>query len=157
MVNYTVYTDGGCRGNPGPGAWAFIVYNQTAERIGSKSAPSSGSTTNNEMEMTAILKALEWAIKDPKRSVEICTDSAFCKSGIESWMWGWERSGWTKKSPGEIKNLEIWKEIHKACYEYKNIHGEIPTIIKVKGHSGDLRNNEVDALVNVVMTEEELK
>lgn len=157
MVNYTIYTDGGCRGNPGPGAWAFIVYNQLATRIGSKSAPSDGVTTNNEMEMLAIQKALEWAVKSPARLIEICTDSQFCKNGIESWMWGWEKNGWTKKSPGEIKNLDIWKEIHRLASTYKDMHGEIPTIIKVKGHSGDVRNNEVDALVNVVMTEEEMK
>lgn len=152
---YHVFTDGGCRGNPGLGGWAFIVYNQAGKRIGSKSKAKE-LTTNNEMELTAILEAITWATSKGY-SLEISTDSAYAKNGIESWMWSWQKKGWVKADGGEVKNLQLWKELFNICLKYSDKFGEIPTIHKVKGHSGNPRNTEVDALVNVVMTELEMK
>lgn len=152
---YHIFTDGGCRGNGvaqnPPGAWAMIVYNQQGKRIGSKSDSKRG-TTNNEMEMKAICEAIKWA-NVKSYSIEISTDSAFTKNGIESWMWGWAKKAWRKSDGETVKNLLLWQEIYDATVIYKNKHGEAPTIHKVKGHSGDPRNTEVDALVNVKMDE----
>ncbi|URC22579.1 ribonuclease H [Serratia phage vB_SmaM-Kamaji] len=154
-AQYHIFTDGGCRGNgKGPdavGSWAFIVYNQQGKRIGSKGQAKRG-TTNNEMEMTAIYQAIKWAV-EKGYTIEISTDSAFTKNGIESWMWGWARKGWVKADGSELKNESLWREIYHYTCQYQEKHGKAPTIHKVKGHSGDPRNTEVDALVNVKMDE----
>lgn len=156
---YDVYTDGGCRGNGKEnaiGGWAFIVYSSEGTRLGSKSGAHYG-VTNNIMELRAILEALEWAISKPNRPVTISTDSAYCKNGIETWMFSWQRKGWKKADGEEPLNLQLWQQIHGAVVQYMKIHGEAPTIVKVKGHSGEPRNTEVDALVNVKMTELEME
>lgn len=155
MAKYQIYTDGGCRGNPGPGAWAFIVYDYSGNRIGSKSGTDSN-TTNNQMELLAILQAIQWANKH-KHVITISTDSNYSKQGCESWVWSWKKKGWKKSDGGTPENLDIWNALVANMEVYRDIHGEIPTFIKVRGHSGDLLNNEVDALVNVKMDEEEYK
>ncbi|AKN44359.1 Rnase H [Salmonella phage NR01] len=155
MSTFHIYTDGACKGNPGLGAWGFVVYDPNDERLGSKSGFSS-KTTNNEMELTAIVEVLRWATKNDKRPVIIYTDSAYCKNGMESWMWSWQKKGW-KKGDGEAPlNLELWQEAFKLTQQYINFHNTNPTLIKVKGHSGIRGNEEVDALCNTVITEQEL-
>lgn len=158
MPKYDVYTDGGCRGNGKAnaiGAWAFIVYKPNGERLGSKSEASSG-TTNNRMEMIAVLKALEWANKH-NCAIDIYLDSNFVKQGCESWLWSWAKKDW-RKSDGEIVlNKEIWQLIHHQLNEYMEKHREIPTFVKVKGHSDNDKNNAADNLCNVKMTELEME
>lgn len=158
MTKYQIYTDGGCRGNgkaEAVGAWAFIVYDYSGNRVGSKSEANIG-WTNNQNELTAILKATEWANKH-KHNITISTDSNYCKQGCESWAWSWKQKNWKKSDGGIPENLDIWKTLISNMEAYKDIHGEIPTFVKVKGHSGDPMNNEVDALVNVKMTELEME
>ncbi len=156
--NYHIFTDGGCRGNgkvENPvGSWAMIVYNQSGKRIGSKASATIG-TTNNEMELTAIFEAIKWA-NSKQYSIEISSDSAYCINGCSSWVWGWAKKGWKKADGGQVLNQGLWQNVMLQMELYKGIHGEIPTFHKVKGHSGDPRNNEVDALVNVKMTELEM-
>lgn len=155
MSVFHIYTDGACKGNPGLGAWGFVVYDPNDERLGSKSG-FSPKTTNNEMELTAIVEVLRWATKNDKRPVMIYTDSTYCKNGMESWVFSWQKKGW-KKADGEAPlNLELWKEAFSLLQKYINFHDTTPTFVKVKGHSGDPRNDEVDALCNTVITEQEL-
>lgn len=149
---FHVFTDGACRGNPGVGSWAFCVFDENDECLGKKTG-FNPNTTNNEMEVTAVVELLKWATKTGGRPVTIYTDSTYVKNGMETWVWGWQRKGW-KKADGEIPlNLELWKEAYSLLSVYKDFHGEIPTFIKVKGHSGDPRNDRVDALCNVVIEE----
>ncbi|QGH45271.1 hypothetical protein [Bacteriophage Eos] len=157
---FHVYTDGGCRGNTrgadNVGAWAFVVYNSSQDNIGSKSGPKR-MTTNNEMEMQAVYEALLWSNKNPGRPMTIYTDSTYTKNGCESWVWGWERKGWVKADGGEIQNLPLWQSIIAELRKYRLNHGEIPTFVKVKGHSGVEGNEAADNLLNVRMTELEME
>lgn len=160
MSTFHVYTDGGCRGNTrgsdNIGAWAMVVFNPSMDHIGDKSA-AVRCTTNNEQEMFAVYQTLLWANKNAGRPVVIYTDSAYTKNGCESWVWAWERKSWKKADGGEIQNLELWQSIIKELKTYRLTHGEIPTFVKVKGHSGIVGNEMADALLNVRMTELEME
>lgn len=127
-----IYTDGSCRGNPGPGGWAFVVSN-LEYRSGT-----SPYTTNNIMELTAILQAIYY-VKDnfPGTPATIYSDSRYCVDGFNTWMHNWEKRNWTKKK-GHIKNLELWKEI----YDLR----EGVNLLWVQGHDGDEMNELADAL-----------
>lgn len=156
MSVFHIFTDGACKKNPGKGAWGFVVYDDNDNRLGSKSGFKE-LTTNNEMELTAIVEVLRWATKNEGRPVTIYTDSSYCKSGMESWMFGWQRKGWQKADGEAPLNLELWKEAFELTQKYIGFHNTNPTFVKVKGHSGDPRNDEVDALCNTVITEQEMK
>jgi ribonuclease HI len=130
-----IYTDGGCEPNPGEGAWAWALDKETYD---------SGyveKTTNNRMEMMAIIKAIEWirAEQGIEDVVTIYSDSKYCVNGFMDWMHSWKRAGWWKKG-GEIKNLDLWK----ILYENRN-----KAVLKwVPGHSGVEMNEFVDGLCN---------
>ena len=151
---FQVFTDGGSHGNPGPSAWAMIVYDEYGERKGSKSG-TFNCATNNIAEMTAILEALKWANKH-KVKIEISTDSDYSMQGCQSWMHGWAKNGWINSKKEVVKNKELWQELYSAYNEYTIIHGHPVTMIKVKGHSGNPQNDEVDALVQTRITELEM-
>lgn len=158
MTKFVVYTDGGCRGNGkanAVGAWAFIVYKENGERVGSKSNGQIG-VTNNQMEMAAVLRAIEWA-NTHNYQIEIYLDSNFVKQGCESWLWGWAKRDWKKADGETVLNKELWQQIHKQLNLYMEKHREIPTFVKVKGHSGNPQNDAVDNLCNVKMTELEME
>lgn len=158
MSKYMVFTDGGCRGNgkqDAVGAWAFIVYKENGERVGSQSAGTRG-VTNNQMEIKAVLKALTWANKH-SQEIEIYLDSNYVKQACESWIWAWKKKGWIKSDGGELLNKDLWQQVHAELNKYMEIHKEIPTFIKVKGHSGHEQNDAVDNLCNVRMTEVEME
>lgn len=148
MKDVNVYTDGACRGNPGPGAWALAVYDGT-EYKGSQSSYMEH-TTNNEAEMTAIFHALEWAAKHGLK-VRILTDSAYCKNGLTQWMHGWYKKGWRKSDGAAPENLELWKKLYDL---YNKVQ---PEMVKVKGHSNVTGNLKADALCNVAMDEHEFE
>lgn len=164
MAKYLIATDGGARGNgdgTGASAWAFVVYDEGEFRKGSKSEgyPKHHCYTNNAMESLAILEALRWADRRPPNTdVTIFTDSNYMVQTINQWMWGWARSGWTKKSKGEIQNLDTIKQIHAIIAK-----GERVILVKhVKGHQvGNsfeaTSNREADALCNVKMDEVEFE
>ena len=130
-----IYTDGACRGNPGPGGWAALL------RMGDKERELAGGeplTTNNRMELTAAIKALE-ALKRPCR-VQLHTDSQYVRDGITRWIHGWQRNGWRTSDKKPVKNAELWQELIEAVAPHRvEWHW-------VKGHSGHPENDRVDAL-----------
>ena len=130
-----IYTDGACRGNPGPGGWAVLL------RMGKKERELSGGeplTTNNRMELTAAIKGLE-ALKRPCR-VALHTDSQYVRDGITKWIHGWKRNGWRTSDRKPVKNAELWQELIEAVGPHRvEWHW-------VKGHSGHPENDRVDAL-----------
>jgi ribonuclease HI len=127
-----IYTDGACSGNPGKGGWAAVIINKTNEKIISGSE---NLTTNNRMELTAVIKALELTITN---NVTVFTDSKYVKDGIESWINNWKKNGWKTASKEPVKNKDLW-EVLDQLKENKNIKWEW-----VKGHSNDKYNNLVD-------------
>ena len=130
-----IYTDGSCIGNPGNGGWAAILL------INEKKIKIKGykkNTTNNQMELTAPIKALKKIPIDEK--IEIYTDSKYVKIGITEWVTKWKKNNWKTSSKKKVKNIDLWKELDNLNEKYQ---------IKwcwVKGHSGDILNDEVDQL-----------
>ncbi|MBI1292006.1 ribonuclease HI [bacterium] len=130
----TIYTDGGCRPNPGTGAWAAILIHgeHRKELVGGERE-----TTNNRMEMLGAIKALE-SLKKPC-DVDFHTDSAYLRNGITSWIHGWKRNGWKTKD-GPVKNKDLWQQldqlmgVHKVNWTW------------VKGHADNPLNNRCDEL-----------
>lgn len=131
-----VYTDGACRGNPGPGGWAALLqYNSKEKEISGSEAD----TTNNRMEMTAIVEALK-RLKRPC-NVYIHTDSALIYNTFtKNWINSWKNRGWRKADKKPVENQDLWK----LMLEHMK-HHEV-NWVKVKGHSNDERNNRVDEL-----------
>lgn len=143
-----IYTDGGCIGNPGPGAWAFVLLYD-----GKEIAMSDGerATTNNKMELTAVIKALERLESIVRESgvnpgsVTVFTDSQYVRNGITDWINRWERNGWRTASKHPVKNQELWKELKRLAQRF-------PLTWKwVKGHAGIDRNEQCDSLVRESM------
>lgn len=130
-----IYTDGSCLGNPGPGGWAFVATDgkNTAERSGGES-----NTTNNRMELTAVLKALTAAKKHA--AVEIHTDSQYVKNGMESWVKNWKKNNWRTTDKKPVKNQDLWIALDEVASGIK-IHWHW-----VKGHAGHEMNERVDEL-----------
>lgn len=130
-----IFTDGACRGNPGPGGWAALI------RHGEREKEISGgeeATTNNRMELTAAIKALE-ALRRPCR-VRLHTDSQYVRDGITRWIHGWLRNGWRTADRKPVKNSELWQQLLAAAERHRvEWHW-------VKGHSGHPENDRVDAL-----------
>jgi len=131
----TIYTDGACSGNPGPGGWAaIIIYNGIEKMV----CGGEEFTTNNRMELLAAIKALEALKRSCK--IDLYTDSTYVRSGVLEWMSGWKKKGWKNSKNQEVKNLDLWQELD----ELQALH----TIDWhwVKGHSGDKYNDKVDYL-----------
>ncbi len=140
-----IYTDGGCLGNPGPGGWAFIISSGGNEIRKSGGDPA---TTNNKMELTAVINSLE-KISDSgipsDRMIEIYTDSKYVKNGITSWIHNWVKNGWKTASKQPVKNKELWMRL-------KELSDPLPITWKwVKGHAGDPLNEACDAMVKEEM------
>ena len=136
-----IYTDGGCSGNPGPGGWAFVV----SENGDIREYRSGGdqSTTNNKMELTAVINALEYAKANGERDVVILTDSQYVKNGITVWIHSWKKNGWRTSSKAPVKNVEYWVTLDKLNDEL-NVDWQW-----VKGHAGIVGNEECDRLVRM--------
>jgi ribonuclease HI len=130
-----MFTDGACRGNPGPGGWGVLL------RMGSREKELSGGerlTTNNRMELLAAIRALE-ALKRPCR-VALYTDSVYVRDGITRWIHGWLRNGWKTSGRKPVKNAELWQELIEAAAPHRvEWHW-------VKGHSGHPENDRADRL-----------
>lgn len=131
-----MYTDGACSGNPGPGGYAAILmYEGNVKEVSGFEKD----TTNNRMEITAVIKGLE-IIKQPC-DIEIYSDSTYVVDSIEKgWLFSWEKKNWIKADKKPVKNVELWKEMLK----YLKIHSI--KFIKVKGHSDNEYNNRCDKL-----------
>ena len=137
-----IFTDGACKGNPGPGGWGAILnYNEHKKEI----YGSSPNTTNNVMELTAVIKALQ-ILKEPCNII-LTTDSNYVKDGITDWIHNWKKNGWKTANKKPVKNKEIWIELDKLS----SIH----TIEWkwVKGHSGHPENERADELANEAIAE----
>ena len=131
MEEVTIYTDGACSGNPGPGGWgAILMYKENKKEIsGGKK-----DTTNNVMELTAVIEALK-LLKFPCK-VKLYSDSAYVVNAfLQNWVINWQRNNWKTADKKEVKNKELWQEL----VELTNIHDI--TFIKVKGHSDNEYNN----------------
>ncbi len=130
-----VYTDGGCQPNPGIGGWAAILKSgdQTIEISGGEPE-----TTNNRMELMAVIKALESLPESAK--VSLVVDSAYVKNGITKWMYSWKRNGWKTASGGEVKNQDLWIRLENAIKNHQVAWKW------VKGHSGNIWNERCDEL-----------
>ena len=137
-----IYTDGACVGNPGPGGWAAIIIsnNKKKELFGGEKL-----TTNNRMELTATIKALEYFSlpkekKIPLKIIKIYTDSTYVKEGITVWINNWEKNNWKTFDKKNVKNIDLWKKLKELT---KSIQVEWCWI---KGHSGDEMNDLADKL-----------
>ena len=136
-----IYTDGGCSGNPGPGGWAFVV-SENGE-IREYRSGGDQSTTNNKMELTAVINALEYAKANGERDVVILTDSQYVKNGITVWIHSWKKNGWRTSSKAPVKNVEYWVTLDKLNDEL-NVDWQW-----VKGHAGIAGNEKCDRLVRM--------
>ncbi len=137
-----IYTDGGCRGNPGIGAWAAVLRcgRHVKELSGGEAA-----TTNNRMELSAAIEALR-ALTKPC-AVILHTDSQYVRNGITQWLAGWKRNGWRTKDKKPVKNAALWQALDAACAPHQ-IEWKW-----VKGHAGVADNERCDELANLKMDE----
>lgn len=134
MKQVTIYTDGACSGNPGPGGWAAILRYGEAEK---ELSGGEEMTTNNRMELTAAIRAMQ-ALKE-SCAVALYTDSQYIEKAVnEGWLAGWKRKGFTKK--GGLKNAELWREFDEQLTRHS------VTLHWVKGHAENPYNNRCDAL-----------
>jgi len=137
MTSVVIYTDGACKGNPGPGGWGALLQSRGRERelFGGETH-----TTNNRMEMTAVIRALESLAAGT--DVDLYTDSQYVKNGIETWIHGWKRNGWKTANKKPVKNAELWRELdalrsqHEVAWHW------------VKGHADNAGNVRADELAN---------
>ena len=133
----TVYTDGACSGNPGPGGWGAILISGKHRKELKGGEPV---TTNNRMELTAVIRALE-ALKRPSR-VRLYTDSQYVRQGITAWIHTWKKNGWKTSDRKPVKNAELWRELDLLAGRH-DIEWHW-----VKGHASDPDNIRADALAN---------
>ena len=140
MPELYAYTDGACSGNPGPGGWGVLMVAKEGSSVIKTRDLSGGTveTTNNQMELTAAIMALE-ALEKPSK-ITIVTDSSYVKDGITKWIFAWKRNGWKTAAKKSVKNEELWKrlenatQIHDVSWEW------------IKGHAGHLENERADEL-----------
>lgn len=138
----TIYTDGACSGNPGPGGWGAILIARGHERELKGGTPD---TTNNRMEMMAAIEALE-ALKRPCR-VELYTDSQYLRQGITEWISGWKARGWRTADKKPVKNEDLWRRLDAARARHE------VQWRWVKGHAGHPLNERADALARLGLEE----
>ncbi|MBA2481256.1 MAG: ribonuclease HI [Planctomycetes bacterium] len=142
MPDVLAYTDGGCRGNPGPGGWACLIIDprthDALERSGGE-----GATTNNRMEILAAIMALR-SLKKPGTAILIHSDSQYVIKAASEWIPGWKARGWKRKD-GPLKNVDLLQEIDGLLAQHR------VTWQWVKGHDGNPGNERVDALANQAM------
>ncbi len=136
MEEIVIYTDGACSGNPGPGGWgSILMYKEHKKEIfGAKN-----DTTNNIMELTAVIEALK--LLKFKCNVKVYSDSAYVVNAFcQKWIEGWQKNGWKNASKEPVKNKELWEELYELTKKHQ------VTFIKVKGHSDNEYNNRCDEL-----------
>ncbi|MEJ7138864.1 ribonuclease HI [Amphibiibacter pelophylacis] len=133
----TIYTDGACKGNPGPGGWgAWLQYGEHSRELWGGEPQ----TTNNRMELMAVIQALD-SLKRPCAAI-IYTDSTYVRNGITQWIHNWKRSGWRTADKKPVKNADLWQQLDTAASRH--------TVDWrwVKGHAGDPGNEKADELAN---------
>tara|TARA_B100000902_G_scaffold377958_1_gene410718 strand:+ start:367 stop:810 length:444 start_codon:yes stop_codon:yes gene_type:complete len=137
MPEVEIFTDGACRGNPGPGGWAALLRSQGVEKMLSGAEQE---TTNNQMELMAAIQGLE-ALKVAS-SVVLTTDSQYVRQGITQWIHGWKRNGWKTSQKQAVKNKTLWQRLDVAVEKHQVAWHW------VKGHSGHEENERVDTAAN---------
>ncbi len=141
MNHIEIYTDGGCSGNPGPGGWAFVLRDGKTEI---RSSGGNAQTTNNRMELTAVINALEYVVSETSLKsipIELYTDSQYVKNGITGWIHTWLKNGWKTASKKPVKNRDLWEKL-KEFEELLDISWHW-----VRGHAGNKYNEVADSLV----------
>jgi len=133
----SIYADGGCRGNPGPGGWGVLMRMGDTEKELCGGEPA---TTNNRMELTAVIRALE-ALKRPAK-IQVHTDSQYVQKAISTWIHNWKRNGWRTSDKQPVKNAELWQQLDALAQQH-----EIKWLW-VKGHAGHPGNERADRLAN---------
>ena len=142
-IKFHLFTDGACQPNPGKGGWAFIVYPKTHPKKRVIRSGYEATTTNNRMEMTAVLEGLKCVSKSFNNSPEVTlfADSKYILQAIGSWMKTWVKNDWKRKNKKPVLNADLWKQIY-------TLSENIPiSCVHIKGHSGHLENEECDQLV----------
>lgn len=137
MKQVTIYTDGACRGNPGPGGWGAVLQYGEHQRELYGGEPD---TTNNRMELTAALQALE-ALREPCE-IDLTTDSEYVRKGITEWLPAWKKRNWKTADRKPVKNADLWQALEQAAARH---------LVRwhwVKGHSGHNGNEQADMLAN---------
>jgi len=143
MNEIVIYTDGGCKGNPGIGAWAFVMY--SGDKFVTEQSAGVKYTTNNQMELTAVIVALRSCLKVNPEKIVVNTDSQYVKNGITTWVHNWKKNGWKTANKKPVKNKELWIELDK-------LNSQLNVTYKwVKGHAGIDLNERCDTLVNMEM------
>jgi ribonuclease HI len=132
-----VYTDGSCKGNPGPGGWGVVLRTERGER---ELFGGERQTTNNRMELMAVIRALE-ALEHPS-AVEVYTDSQYVQKGISEWLSDWKRRGWRTADKKPVKNVDLWQQLDRLAAAHR------VAWYWVKGHAGHPENERADELAN---------
>ncbi|MCL4188603.1 MAG: ribonuclease HI [Rhodobacteraceae bacterium] len=134
------FTDGACSGNPGPGGWGVVLQARDGDRVVRQRELAGGepATTNNRMELTAAIAALE-ALERPA-AITVVTDSAYLRSGVTQWIHGWKRNGWKTSDRKPVKNEDLWRRLDAAQARHR-VNWDW-----VRGHAGHPENERADAL-----------
>jgi len=149
-MSLKIYTDGGCSGNPGPGGWAYVMITQTPEgnQIISQDKGAEKNTTNNRMELTAVIMALRFlktGINSACKAV-VYTDSQYVQRGITEWIHTWKKNAWRTSGKSPVKNKDLWMELDSLA-------GALPLKWEwVKGHAGNEYNELCDAMTQEAIT-----
>lgn len=141
MAKVTIFTDGACSGNPGPGGWGAILKSGDNEK---ELNGGEFETTNNRMELLAAINGLD-SLKGGPHDVSLYTDSSYVKDGISKWIYGWKKNGWKTAAKKPVKNAELWQALEEATNKHKvEWHW-------VKGHAGHEENERADELARMGM------
>lgn len=143
---YVVFSDGACRGNPGPGAWAYVIQDSNSSLI-HEEANFSENTTNNKMELLGAIEGLQYVLDQfpfsVSQTVYLVSDSKYVVDGITKWVSGWKRKGWKKADNKTPENVDLWRRFDQLVEHFEKIHFKW-----VKGHSGHPQNERCDQLAN---------
>lgn len=140
MPEVTVYSDGACSGNPGPGGWGVVLISSSHRK---ELFDGEAVTTNNRMELTAAISALQ-ALKR-RSKVQLYTDSVYVRDGITKWITGWKKNGWKTSAKKPVKNADLWEQLDELTRQHEiEWHW-------VKGHAGDVENERADELARMGM------
>ena len=132
-----MWTDGACKGNPGPGGWGVLMRSGRFEK---ELCGGAAATTNNRMELTAVIEGL--GALTTRSAVTLHVDSTYVMNGMKTWILGWKRNGWRTAAKQPVKNADLWRALDDA------VAGHEVTWVWVKGHAGDPGNERADALAN---------
>ncbi len=139
-----IYTDGACSGNPGPGGWGFVVVDKNTGAELFKNNGAERQTTNNRMELAAVIEALNFvkakSLVNDEHNLAVYTDSQYVKNGISAWIFNWKKNNWKTSAKKPVKNQDLWQALDKLSIELK------PKWNWVKGHAGNRYNEECDRL-----------